>query len=103
MRRFDADNDGKLRFSDFAEALSPKQSDYLELLTRREAVNSDLQYRLRELFATETLLQLKAVFTLHLENEVTIEMLRKRLSNNLKFNYHDAFEVLDINEDSFIS
>jgi len=56
MRRFDTDNDGKLRFSDFAEALSPKQKDYLELLTRREAVNAELQYRLRELFSSETII-----------------------------------------------
>jgi len=46
---------------------------------------------------------LKEVFTIHIENETAIELLRKRLSNNLRFNYHDAFEILDINEDGFIT
>ena len=41
IRRFDSDNDGKLRFSDFTEAFTPKQGEYSSLLNSREPVNQN--------------------------------------------------------------
>lgn len=39
IRRYDADADGRLRFSDFSEAFTPKQGEYSSLLNGREPVN----------------------------------------------------------------
>lgn len=41
IRKYDSDKDGKLRFSDFSEAFTPKQSEYSSLLNGREPVNQN--------------------------------------------------------------
>jgi len=42
LRRFDRDNDGKLKFSDFTEAFTCKQQEYANLLNNRTPINADL-------------------------------------------------------------
>lgn len=44
VRRFDKDSDGKIRFSDFVEAMSPKQAEYKSLLNSRNPVNEDQSF-----------------------------------------------------------
>ena len=40
---------------------------------------------------------------LHLENESSTEALRQKLNKKGSFNVHDAFNLLDINEDGHIT
>lgn len=42
VRKFDKDKDGRLRFSDFAEIVTPKQSDYSNLLHNRTPFKADI-------------------------------------------------------------
>jgi Ca2+-binding protein (EF-Hand superfamily) len=53
VRRFDKDNDGKLRFSDFAEMVTPKQQEYAALLNNRAPSKSA---------KVETISEVKRVF-----------------------------------------
>ena len=48
LRRYDRDSDGKLRFSDFIEAFTPKQNEYSNLLNNRTPLNGDLSMDITE-------------------------------------------------------
>ncbi len=50
LRRFDKDNDGKLKFSDFAEAFTCKQQEYANLLNNRTPINADLSLDIDQVF-----------------------------------------------------
>jgi len=44
MRRLDRDSDGRVRYSDFCDVLTPKQSEYSSLMNKRIPHNADLYY-----------------------------------------------------------
>lgn len=48
LRRFDRDNDGKLKFSDFTEAFTCKQQEYANLLNNRIPINADLSLNVEQ-------------------------------------------------------
>jgi len=103
LRRFDKDNDGKLKFSDFTEALTCKQQEYANLLNNRIPVNADLSLNIEQAFSEETKKAIGRVLRMHLDNEGTTESLRQRLARRVNFNVHEAFSYLDSNEDGVIS
>jgi len=53
LRRFDKDNDGKLKFSDFAEAFTCKQQEYANLLNNRTPINADLSLDIDQVYISE--------------------------------------------------
>jgi len=103
LRRFDKDNDGKLKFSDFTEAFTCKQQEYANLLNNRTPINADLSLDIDQAFSEETKKSISRVLRMHLDNEGTTESLRQRLSRRFNFNVHEAFSYLDINDDGVIS
>lgn len=48
MRRFDRNNLGLLKFSDFCDAFTSTTSEYIELLNQRRPINGDLQFTYNE-------------------------------------------------------
>lgn len=40
FRRYDLDNDARLRYSDFCEVFTPKQTEYAKLMSNRAALSS---------------------------------------------------------------
>jgi len=102
LRKHDRDNDGKLKFSEFAEAFTPKQGEYSNLLNSRDAVNGDLYLDLHHLFKLETRSQINKVLRLSLEAEGSSESLRQKLNKKFGFSTHDAFAALDLDENGVI-
>jgi len=103
LRRFDKDNDGKLKFSDFTEAFTCKQQEYANLLNNRTPINADLSLDIDQAFSEETKKSISRVLRMHLDNEGTTESLRQRLARRYNFNVHEAFTYLDVNDDGIIS
>lgn len=56
-----------------------------------------------KLFSVETRKHISRVLRLHLENEGSSESLRQKLNKKGAFNVHDAFNLLDLNEDGHIT
>ena len=50
FRRFDKDNDGKLKFSDFTDAFICKQQEYATLLNNRTPINADLSLEIDQVY-----------------------------------------------------
>lgn len=48
MRRYDRNNLGLLKFSDFCDAFTSTASEYIELLNQRRPINGDLQFTYNE-------------------------------------------------------
>lgn len=103
LRRFDRDNDGKLKFSDFTEAFTCKQQEYANLLNNRTPINADLSLEIDQAFSEETKKAIARILRAHLDNEGTTEALRQRLARRYNFNVHEAFTYLDVNGDGIIS
>ena len=54
FRRYDLDNDGRLRYSDFCEAFTPKDREYSDLVGNRAAFHSRHLHHPEEYFAPAT-------------------------------------------------
>eukprot|EP00743_Colponemidia_sp_Colp-15_P002650 GILK01002872.1.p1 GENE.GILK01002872.1~~GILK01002872.1.p1 ORF type:complete len:586 (-),score=91.06 GILK01002872.1:92-1849(-) len=102
FRRYDKDSDGRLRYSDFCEAFTPRQAEYASLLNNRVSYNLNGSHR-RVGFTMETSAQFSRALRLHIENERQAEHLRQRLSSRRGFNLHDAFEAVDRDGNGFIT
>lgn len=94
MRKFDRDNDGLLRFADFCEMITPKQTEYSQILNNRipSYINKAL---LNETFTFETRHLLRKVLNYLINNEVFSEDLRQKLAKRPLFDSYDAFQALD--------
>jgi len=103
LRRFDRDNDGKLKFSDFAEAFTCKEQEYANLLNNRTPINADLNLEIDQTFGEETMKTVARILRLHLDTEVSTEAIRQRLARRYKFNAHEGFAYLDLKEDGVIT
>jgi len=90
MRKFDRDNDGLLRFADFCEMITPKQTEYSQILNNRipSYINKAL---LNETFTFETRHLLRKVLNYLINNEVFSEDLRQKLAKRPLFDSYDAF------------
>jgi len=103
LRRFDKDNDGKLRFSDFTEVFTCKQQEYATLLNNRTPVNADLRLDINQVFSEETKKTITKALRMQLENEASTETLKQKLARQYKYNVHEAFTYLDVKEDGVIT
>ena len=96
MRRYDKDSDGRLRYSDFCEAVLPKQPEYATLLNNRAPYNSHHLFTREEYFTPETRASLRRLMEAHLDNETASEGIRLRLQKRPTFNVSAAFQDLDM-------
>jgi len=103
IRRFDRDNDGRLRFTDFSDGFMPLQPEYYKLIKSRTPLNGDLFFDPKTLFSAQTRRLLKSLLVLHLENEAVIEALRQKLNSNPQFHVRSAFEFLDSDGDGYVT
>ncbi|KAL4441552.1 hypothetical protein ABPG74_021484 [Tetrahymena malaccensis] len=102
MRRYDLDNDGQLRFTDIAEAITPKQSEYAKLLNKRESyLEGDIQ--IDEVYSYETMKLLKELFLILIESEQIVEQIRYALKQHRSFSFQECFGMIDQDQDGFIN
>ena len=85
VRRYDANSDGRLVYSDFCDAFRPQDVYYANLLANRQANyllkgSSRLAY-----FEDSTRDQFFRCLRVHFEAEESIELLKKRLARRPKF------------------
>ena len=91
MRRYDKDSDGKLLYSDFCDAFTPKAPHHSSALNSRRAFYLHNNYPRNEYFMRETRELFLRTFKEHFSVEESAEFLRKRLRRRPNFNAHDAF------------
>ena len=103
VRRFDRDCDGKLLYSDFADAFTPKSISHSMILCQRKAYYLHNNYDRRHFFTRETRELIIRCFKLYFQAEENAQLARKRLSKRPYFNVHEAFAALDSDQNGFIT
>jgi len=102
MRKYDTDNDGLLRYADFAEMITPKAAEYANILNDRIPTYAD-KARLDLVFSYTTKSALKQVLSSILRNENASEDIRLRLNRRPLFSVYESFKSLDKNDNGFVS
>ena len=103
VRRYDADNDGRVRYSDFCDAFSPKDVYYADLLAQRRPVHTQTFMRRDAYFHASTRDQLRFTWRAHLNVESSSERLRQRLYRRPHFSAHEAFKACDVEDRGFLT
>jgi len=103
FKKMDVDDDGLLRFSDFAETFTPKQKEYSNLLHNRTPAHTETVVDIQKVFCQDTRTKITAVLRLLLENEASGDSLRRRLKSKSEMSGHEAFKYLDVKGDGAIT
>jgi Ca2+-binding EF-hand superfamily protein len=102
-RRYDRNNDGRLLYSEFCDAFTPKSSSQALALTSRSAYYLHQGYPKNEYFTRETRDLFLRTFKVHFNVEESAELLRKRLLRRPGFSAHDAFNACDADKNGYIT
>lgn len=103
VRRYDRDSDGRLLYSDFCDAFTPKDLHAANTMSRRQAYHLHHGYCREHYFVRETRDLFMRTFRTHFNCEESAELLRKRLSRRPKFSVHDAFTTVDADKNGYIT
>mmetsp|Transcript_34776 Transcript_34776/g.25928 ORF Transcript_34776/g.25928 Transcript_34776/m.25928 type:complete len:151 (-) Transcript_34776:174-626(-) len=103
LRRYDKDSDGRLLYSDFCDAFSPKDSSMSSLLSSRRAYFLHKGIPKKEYFSPKTRDLFLRTFKVHFGVEESAELLRKRLGRRPNFSVHDAFAAVDVDKNGYIT
>lgn len=103
VRRYDKDSDGRVLYSDFCEAFTPKAFHHASTLNSRKAYYLHHSYPKQEFFSRETRELLLKTFKVHFSVEESAELLRKRLGRRPHFSVHDAFQACDTDKNGYIT
>ena len=95
VRRYDRDSDGRVLYSDFCDAFTPKSFSHSSTLNSRKAYYLHHSYPKNEFFTRDTRDLILKTFKVHFNVEESAELLRKRLNRRPSFNVHDAFTACD--------
>lgn len=104
FKRYDKDNDMRLRFSEFSDSFTPVDAYYSGLLNRR--TSNDTRGRLYsrdDCFLNQTKLEFKNVWRTHFKIESFSESLRQRLYKRPGFDVYEAFASCDLYDDGVVS
>jgi hypothetical protein len=104
IKRWDKNNDHRLRFSEFSDSLAPLDHYYANLLNRRTSNDARGRlYQRDDCFLSETKIEFRNVWRTHFKIESYSESLRQRLYKRPGFNLYEAFISCDLNDDGTIS
>jgi Ca2+-binding EF-hand superfamily protein len=104
IKRYDKNNDRKLRFSEFCDAFTPLDAYYGSLLNKRTSNDTrGRQYSRDDCFLGETKIEFKNVWRTHFKIESYSESLRQRLYKRPGFNLYEAFISCDVNDDGIVT
>lgn len=96
-RRFDRDNDSRLMYSDFCEAITPKDSYYVHQLNNRKAKYIHMKELSKKAYFTDQTREMFfTVLKTHFHADQKIEVCKKRVTRRPTFNIHDAFAASDV-------
>jgi len=102
FRRLDRNGDGRLKFSDWVEAVLPRQSEYSAMINKRKTINSDGDIPLAKLLSKKTKAALINLFDLYFGTELVLEEEKVKLAEQPGFDVEQMFSMLDMNDDGFI-
>ena len=103
VRRFERDNDGRILYSDFSDAFSPKSINHAMQLSQRKAFYLHINCDRLDYFLPDTRELYMKTFKLYFQVEESVELLRKRLAKRPQFSVHDAFAAVDQDRNGFIT
>ena len=103
VKRYDTNQDGRLRFSEFGDAFVPKSAVYASALNSRKANYLPLGYPRTEYFSRDTRDLYLRTLKLHFSLEASAEFVRKRLFRRPGFNASDAFAACDFDKNGYIT
>lgn len=106
IKRYDTDKNGKLRFSEFSNALLSIDPYFRSIVERRSSNVNGLrsaQYYRDVAFSYGTRLELKQLFRTSFSIERITEQMRKSLNRDPFFDKYEAFKACDINEDGIVT
>ena len=96
MFRYDKDLDGKLRYSELAEAILPYDDNYRSLIERRTSYCSEMDLARLQFFLESTTQRLKATLQLLVQTEMRCERVRQNLARRKNFDVEKAFEAIAV-------
>lgn len=102
-RRYDKDSDGRVLYSDFCDAFTPKSSAHSITLNSRGAYYLHHSYPKHEYFTRDTRELFLRTFKVHFSVEESAELLRKRLGRRPYFSAHDAFTAVDTDRNGYLT
>jgi hypothetical protein len=92
--RYDADEDGRLSYWEFANMFLPVETE----------IRKDLEFRTRQArFDGNTLNLFKSVLRAHLTTETLVESIRQRLGFNVPIKLKDVFNQIDYLDRGFLT
>ena len=103
VRRYDIDSDGRLLYSDFCDAFTPKDPFYANELAQRHGQYLHSGQSHFTYFCQDTRMFFFDCFKVHFENELNIDASRNRLTRRPKFNLRNAFSYLDCFDHGFLT
>jgi Ca2+-binding EF-hand superfamily protein len=103
VRRYDRDSDGRIKYSEFCAAFTPKSTHYSSTLNLRKAYYIHANYRKSEFFTRGTRDLYLRTFKVHFSCEEAAENMRRRLARRPGFSVHDAFMAVDTDKNGYIT
>lgn len=101
-KRYDRDNDGLLKFSDFSELVTPSSTEYAALSKSRMPNYLNPDDGLIN-FSLETRRLYKKLINKIFQAEIEAEYIRQKLSRRPLFSLYDAFLAIDNLDNGFIT
>ena len=101
LNRYDNNRDGRLSFTEFADAFAPKDLSYAAMLRARYPHGERLPRS--QVFSLGTKDDLAHVLRLHLRVENAAERTRQRQAKRPLFSIAEAFDAVDKNHNGFIT
>ncbi len=100
--RLDMNRDGRVRYSEFCNAIVPNDPYCASIVNRRNSNNIRGYYR-DDCFTYTTRLDFKDLMRTMISVERDIELQRQRLSKYRLFNTYDSYKAVDLNGDSIVT
>jgi Ca2+-binding EF-hand superfamily protein len=102
FKRYDRDNDGLLKFSEYVDLITPSSPEYASLSRSRVPNYLNPDDGLIN-FTLETRRLYKKLLNKVLQSEVEAEYIRQKLSRRPLFSLYDAFLAIDSQDNGFIT
>mmetsp|Transcript_23468 Transcript_23468/g.17935 ORF Transcript_23468/g.17935 Transcript_23468/m.17935 type:complete len:155 (+) Transcript_23468:470-934(+) len=103
MKRYDKDEDGRIKYSEFCDAFLPIDSFHASLLAKKAPLHMyHVQLSRDKIFYPETREMFQVAWKVHLRNEGEAEKIRFQLNARREFSPHQCFQAVDTKADGLI-
>ena len=104
VQKYDKDQDGRLNFREFSQAMTPNDPYFATMLSRRPSTHLPIDvYRKDRIFTPTTANTFKNTMRTFMNTESTAENTRQALSRNPYFDPSEAFDQCDLSKNGRVS